>query len=444
MYLGIDIGTGKSAAVIIDKRKRVLASVSKPYSANVRIKTRQGRSEQDPVHLLNSAFSAVKMLPCELRGKIRAVGVTGQMHGVIVLDKGGSPLTPLINWQDQRCLEDKTFLETLNRKTGYQLRTGFGCATLAWLKKNGKLSKAVFRSSTIHDFAVMKLCGLNVPVIDPTNAASWGLFDLKNLCWDKKNISKAGIPYHILPELVSSGGIAGRTDMKTSKMLGIPANIPVAAALGDNQASLISTLNNPDEELALTLGTGGQLSAVLPPKTKIAWSNKSDTFEYRPFPGGSYAAVAASLCGGSAWNWLADVIISIMKDAGVNPGSKNEIFSKMNQLGFKAKCEIVINPNFLGERHNPDLRGSISGIDMNNFTLGSLSRGLARGIISNLRGMLPESVLKGRKRIMASGNALRKNPLLCKTAEEIFGLPLLICESKEEAAVGAAILAMKM
>jgi sugar (pentulose or hexulose) kinase len=107
------------------------------------------------------------------------------------------------------------------------------------------------------------LCSLARPVTDPTDAASWGLFDLATLRWDVEAVRKAGIPVSILPTVVACGEVVGRVSPDAASRFAIPQGIPVTAAIGDNQALLIATLGEPEKELALTFGTGGQLSAVL-------------------------------------------------------------------------------------------------------------------------------------------------------------------------------------
>jgi sedoheptulokinase len=102
---------------------------------------------------------------------------------------------------------------------------------------------------------------------------------------------------------------------------------------------------------------------------------------------------------------------------------------------------ISVCPHFLGERHDPNRRGSIEGISLDNLSLGGLARALAHGICANLRDMLPAHLREGRTRLVASGNALDRNPLLRQAAEEVFGMPVLMGAPREAASVGAARLA---
>jgi len=438
VFLGIDIGTSKVAAVLVDDTGKCLASHSIAHAASVP-GLPQEYAEQDPGILLDTAAAAVSALPESLRGGVSAIGVTGQMHGVVPLDKNGAACGNLVTWQDRRC--DQPFLAALERKSGHLLRTGYGCATLAWQAGHGGLPSGVCGSATIHDYLVSRLCDLRQPLCDPTDAASWGMFDLSSLSWDTAAVISTGLNPGLLPEIVSCSTQAGTLCAGEAARWGLAEGVPVAVAIGDNQASLAATLSDPEHELALTLGTGGQLSAVMPQGTEAAVLLPDATFEYRPYPGLRLLAVASCLCGGAAWKWLADSVQSMLADTGHDRMDENDLYALLNARGLESETGLTVRPHFLGERHDPSLRGAIDGIDLANCSLGSLARGLARGIIGNLQSMLPEPALDGRTRVMLSGNALRRNELLRVMAREVLGLETELVNGTEEAATGAALLA---
>ncbi len=445
-FLGIDIGTSKTAAVVIDGSGKTIASGSMTHAAD--LPAGPGLSEQDPAALLESARLVVAGLPAGARGRVAAVGLTGQMHGVLLLDARGEPVGPLVTWQDGRCTVG--FLDELRTRTGAQLRTGFGCATLAWYAAGAKLPPQAVHAAAIHDWIAARLCGLARPVTDPTDAASWGLFDLALLDWNLAAVRAAGIPAALLPKVVPCGAVIGRVSGAAARLFGIPAGMPVSAAIGDNQASLIATLEDPERELALTLGTGGQLSAVLPAShaTRLlaeAPRGTGSAWEFRPYPGGRLLAAGASLCGGSAWQWLAATVERLQDELGAPRIPRDDLYARLNELGAASpRAEvsgITIHPHFLGERHDPTRRASIEGITLGNVSLGTLTRSLAEAITANLRDMLPAHFREGRTRIVASGNAVERNPLLRQAAAEAMGLPVVMSAPPEAAAVGAALCA---
>jgi sugar (pentulose or hexulose) kinase len=227
---------------------------------------------------------------------------------------------------------------------------------------------------------------------------------------------------------------------------------------------MLATLDDPEKQLALTLGTGGQISAVLPADARLEmdagrhctaahkpggreWRpERRFSFEYRPFPGNRYALVAACLCGGSAWHWLAESVNGWLGELGVPTLPSERLYHRLNELGLKASREnaLSIQPHFLGERYDASLRGVIEGIDLGNFQLSNLARVLAKGIFQNLHQMLPPSAFSERTQLVVSGNALARNPLLVTMASEVFGLPVLSKELREEAACGAAMLVKQL
>jgi hypothetical protein len=99
--------------------------------------------------------------------------------------------------------------------------------------------------------------------------------------------------------------------------------------------------------------------------------------------------------------------------------------------------------SFLGERHDPLLRGSISGVDLENFTLANLARAVVYDMVTNLRSMIPTALLEGKHVIKGSGNALRRSKALQRAVVEEFSIPLMLTEEREEAAIGAARVARR-
>lgn len=440
MFLGIDIGTTSVSAVILDQQKRCRAVASQAHRSD--IATAADRSEQNPDKLFKTADRMIGALAPELRSRIKAIGVTGQMHGLLLLDRRGLPLTPLITWQDRRCLRDH-FIHSLQHKTGYPLDSGYGLATLAWFRVNQRLPRKTFSAATIADYLIARLCGSSKPFIDPTNAAGWGCFDLRRLAWDETAVQRLQIEFDWLPSVLPCGETAGRLQKAWSAKWGMAEDIPISVALGDNQASLLATLRQPEEELALTLGTGAQISALLRSAENLS-ARKENMSELRPYPGNRFLLTAAALNGGSAWVWLADTLAGWMKDMGVQPPTQEVIFRRLNRLGLAADDALTFEPFLRGERWDTGLHAAVHGVRWDNFYLGALSRSLAKGIFTNLSKMLPEEIVRNRKRLMASGNALRRNPLLRKMAEQVFQLPLVISRQQEEAACGAARNAMTM
>ena len=434
--LGIDLGTTKVAAVIADENGKLYAVSGAPHYAGV--PDEKGRAEQDVQKIMACVWKVVTDLPAEERREVAAIGVTGQMHSLLL--GRGRELSPLTTWQDQQCSEE--FLRSANAAAGVTLRNGFGGATLARLAAAGELGKWEY-SATISDYLTATLSGNSRIVTDPTHAASWGIYDIAEGSWNRKALEVLQIPESILPEVLPSGRVIGTLFTEYAEKLGMKAGIPVVNAIGDNQASILGTGKDVAREVYLTLGTGAQLSMVLEAHPgKIA-----ESLEVRPFPGNRYLLVAAPLCGGAAFAWLADTVNNFRKAFGEEELPRHKLMDDLDDMAVaelaKGMPELTVIPSFLGERHLPDATGVVSGLTLENCTPGKLAAALAFGIVRNLKNGFGPEQLAGRTKVIGSGNAVRLVKAIQFAIGKEFGLPLELAEGREEAATGAALQAAR-
>lgn len=435
--LGIDIGTTKVAAVVYDTvRKNILSCASQNSKAD--IPAPDLHSEQSPEKIMDAVDAVINALEPEAKELVTAIGVTGQMHGVILWNTVET--SSLITWKDKRASALDRF-EAINRIPGAEnLKDGFGTTTLACMAMDDQLNNWKF-AATIHDYLVYRMCGLSVPVTDPGNAASWGCFDILEKKWNSSAIKNLNIPACLFPAIMPTKSTAGQLSGEFAAKWRLQAGLPVATALGDNQASILSTATSPADEIYLTIGTGAQLT-IITSREKVKNADNAKTMEFRPYLDDEYLAVAAPLCGGQAFAWLADTVIDWQQALGLPVTSEEQLFRQLDAVGMECiDTELVVKPNFSGERHAPELSGQIENITLENFSLGNLSAALARGIVDNLKQMMPEALTMDKKIIIGSGNAIRRLEIVRHMIRQQFGLPLEVKTSKEEAACGAAILA---
>lgn len=418
-FLGIDCGTGKVAVAVVDAAGAQLHAASRPHAADVSAPA--GRHEQDAERIIACAEALVREIPDDLRAHIAGIGFTGQMHGVVLHDVTGKPVSPLVTWQDQRAAEDPAFLPSLGRP----LNPGFGMATLAWWGRRGELPTNA-RAATIHGLLAARWGMLDHAPIDPTDAAAWGGLALLT-----------GVTVNVLPASVGHGAVVGLLTPVAANDLGLNAGIALHAPLGDNQASVRATLSDPAHNLGFTLGTGCQLAAVVP-RTQVIELGHA---ERRPYGALHDLIVAAPLCGGAAWRWLAETAASWVADLGHPAPPLDVMYARLDELGLAADDALTFAPHLLGERHDGTLTGALAGLRLDNGSLGQIARAVARGISANARDLLPATVRQGRTHVVASGNALRRSTLLHTMAERELGLPLVLSERNEEAATGAALIA---
>ncbi len=441
--LGLDVGTTKAAATIVDGSSReVLAVEATPHDAEVR-GLLPGRSEQRVVPIIEALEESVQRLPAGLKSQVGAIGVTGQMHGVVVWSSEAGATSSLITWQDQRCCEG-SFIEGIRESAGAAaLQPGFGLATLAWIARHDPaLLGSHSQASTIQDFIAARISGNRHGHTDPSDAASWGLFDIRARAWDLSAISRAGIPAAILPKVVPAGAPVGFLDAAFARRWGLRPGILVGNALGDNQASVYGSLTAPDRQVALSIGTGAQLSVVIQSLPHDVPAGLQP-FEYRPFVGDSYIAVVASLTGGRALAALAQALRTFIGQSGIAAEPSLEtILTEMHAQGLsKLGTSLRANASLAGERCLPDMRGSFAGLSFDNFTIGDMTSALCRGLVTGLREAMPEALLRGRPQIVGSGNAICRSPLMQQVIREAFGRELILSELPEATACGAAFLA---
>ena len=431
--LGIDIGTTSITALLLDTEKKSVIK-SQTLKNDTFIEGKAFEKIQDPFAILKKVKTAVSDVCKEYTPD--AIGVTGQMHGILYLDKYNEPCSPLMIWQDERGNElldnGETYAEYLTRVTGIKAASGFGLTTHFYNIKNNLIPENAVMLSTIHDYIVSVLTK-TTPVTHSSDGASLGFFDLENLCFDEVALSKAGIDKSFLPQVIPTTNLAGKTDCDF-----LPDNIPVAVAIGDNQASFLGSVAEPDKSVLVNVGTGSQVSFATKNFTKPVCG------EIRPLTDKDYLFVGSSLCGGRAYAILKN-FFSLCAD--MLGGSDDNLYAKMDALSenvFNITDELIVNCEFCGSRENPSKRGSIENIGIDNFTPEKLVCGVLKGVCTELKDMYDQvnSHLDFTpKQLVCSGNGLRKSNIWRKIFSNDFNLSAHLPLHSEEAAVGACIFA---
>ena len=423
--LGLDLGTTSICAVVFEKETGVLAAKTVQNAAF--LPGESWERAQDAAAISQIAFSLVQEL-LEKHPDVSAIGVTGQMHGILYLDEEGHCVSPLYTWQDGRAAlpfdETESWAEHLSRLTGYAISTGYGMATHYYNVNHGLVPENAACFCTIADFLAMRLAGRTSPLLDASNAASFGLFDLQGGCFDKAALEKAGLDSKHLPQVSQTAylgtGIFGK---------------PVYTAIGDNQAAFLGAVDKKDDALLVNVGTGSQVAVFTPEYLHVPG------LETRPFPGGGYLLVGAALCGGRSYALLERFFRQTVQ---LTTGKSESQYSAMERA-LDAAGEISDAPiavtTFQGTRENPALRGSFQNISTENFTpvhfMHSVMNGMAQELFAMYRGFLQAG---GRKpsQMIGSGNGLRENRHLQKAFERVFSCPMALSRYEEEAACGAA------
>ncbi len=431
--LGIDIGTTTVTALVLSTDKsEILKSCTLKNDSF--IAGRDFEKLQDPNSIIETVKSAVQNVTDSLT--IDAIGITGQMHGILYLDKDNSPCSPLMIWQDERGNEPYknglTYAEYLTEETGLKAASGFGLTTHFYNLINDEIPENAVMLCTIHDYLASLLTGTK-PVTHSSDGASLGFYSLKENCFDEAALEIVGINESFLPQVIKSTALAGKTDCDF-----LPDGIPVAVAIGDNQGSFLGSVADAESSVLVNVGTGSQVSFV---------TNKvSDLFcgEIRPLTDDKYIFVGASLCGGRAYAILKAFFEKCAEMLG---GKAENLYSLMDEKAESISDFsdlLTVNCQFCGTRENPKIRGSIENIGIENLTPENLIFGTLKGVSKELFDMYEseKSLLTTTPTtLVCSGNGLRKSKLWRKIFTEDFSMEATLPKHSEEAAVGACVFA---
>jgi len=445
-FMGLDIGTTSISGVVYDVSNGKLLTAISVANNSVIKSTKSWERLQDPEKITGAIFELKKKL-CDQYPDIQGIGLTGQMHGILYCDNEGRSVSPLFTWQDSRGAlkfdKSTTYADKLSEIGNCRLSSGFGMVTHFYNTQNNSDKKIIQGSAsvlcTIQDYAAMRLTNNTYPLMDSTNAASLGLFDIKNASFDLAALKEAGIGPDILPKITESATRIGYTEDK----------IPVYAACGDNQASFLGSVCDLRKTALLNIGTGGQVSVF---SHQFPAQYKLEGLDIRPFMAGGFLLVGASLCGGKSLALLENFFRQTCDMFGTKNLAKFsdscDYYEIMNNIdyddNFQTDDNLIVNTEFNGTREDSEKRGSISGISMDNFLPDKLIAGFLKGIISELHekfSLTPEKIRSQLNLLAASGNGLKKNRLLRQIATDKFQLEIKIPLHNEEAAVGAALVA---
>ncbi len=443
--LAIDQGTTGSTVALMDERGRVLTSVNFEFP---QIYPQSGWVEHRPADIW---LSVEKCIAAVFRKKtckpsdIVAIGITNQRETSVLWDKRtGEPLNNAIVWQCRRTTDFCEALKSaghenkIKRKSGLVLDPYFSASKYRWLLHNtkgiGKLLKSDrVAAGTIDSFLISKLTGGAAHVTDVSNASRTSLMNLKTASWDKTLLDLFEVPAKILPEIVPSSGVMGRT----AGVKGLPDGIPIAGVAGDQQAALFGQACFKPGEAKCTFGTGSFIlmntgselvhsrSGLL---TTVAWQLEGKSKPVYALEGGAFVC-------GAAVQWLRDGL-KMIKDAA-------DIEALAREVDDSGGVEFVPALTGLGAPHwAPDARGTLSG----------LTRGTERGHIAratldamalqnaDILNAMERDLGKRMKPLRVDGGAAANN-LLMQIQADVLGRKLIRPEVIETTVAGACYLA---
>jgi xylulokinase len=443
--LGLDLGTSSLKALIVTDTGQSAGVGSAEYPI---LRPQPECAEQDPEDWWNAAALAVNQALSAspgLAADIAAIGLTGQMHGTVVLDRSLQALHHAVIWPDRRserqvlAITELIGAERLIQITGSPLATGFQAATLRWIREEQpSLWRQVRHVLLPKDYLRWRLTGhLHT---DPSDGAGTLLLDTRLRDWSPDLLAALDLDANILPPIAPSSTIVGQLTRPAAAHLGLPPGIPVVMGAADTASSALGTGIVSPDTLLITISTGGQL--VLPAyDVRVDRLGRIHTFCGALEPADGKAAwyqMAATLCAGMALRWLRDQIFGID-----SPDAYNLMMSWAESASLGAGG-LVFLPYLVGERSphmDPAARGVFLGLSANHGRaelVRAVMEGIALSCYDAYQVLIEIGADPGRV-ILAGGGG--RSRLWQHIFADVFDLPLQRLATTEQSALGACLLA---
>lgn len=445
--LGLDVGTSSVKALVFEPESgRILAQSNLEYPI---YRPQPQYAEQKPDDWWNAAVQAVRIV-LERAGehaaqRISGIGLSGQMHGTVLLDRKDQPVGPAIIWADQRAAGyvDR-LLELIGRRqyveiTGTLPAAGFMAVTLLWLADHdpGRLRKA--RVSILpKDYVRLKLTG--EVGTDFSDAAATGLFDIAVKTWSAEIVRAAGISRPLLPKVIASTAIAGTLTAQAAAELGLKPGIPVAAGSADQPAQSIGCgVVGPGQGL-ISVSSGGQvvipIEAVSNGSVYLPTDARVHVFNHA-VPGLWYI-LGATLSAGLSMRWLRDLFgLTGQSDAYAR-------FSAEASAVAPGADGLIFLPHLTGERTplmDAQARGAFIGLTAYH-TRAHLIRAVMEGVAFSMRqAFAVAQELGGQADVMVANGGGMESDVWRGIMADVLGRPLEQRAVSDHAALGAALIA---
>ena len=434
-YMGVDLGTSSIKLLLVSEQGEIARCVSREYPIYY---PKSGYSEQNPKDWWNAFLDATKELLCGIPSEeVCAIGVAGQMHGLVILDERDTVIRPAILWNDGRTDQETAYLNEVIGKdklfayTGNIAFAGFTAPKLLWLRQNEPESFQKIKKIMLpKDYINYLLTGIHCT--DYSDAAGMLLLDVKNKRWSAEMLDLCGISKEQMPRLFESFAPVGHIKAELAAQLGINKNAVVVAGAGDNAGAAIGTATVGEGKCNISLGTSGTIFVSC---TRFSGDESQAIHSFCHADGG-YHLMGCILSAASCNKWFCDEILSTKnykaeetavqaKDLG-----KNEVFFLPYLMGERSPInDVNATGLFIG------LRPNTSRADMYQAVL----EGVAFAIKDNLE-IIKEFGVDVKTSCVCGGGA--KSKLWCEILANVLDIELCLPVTEQGPGYGAAILAM--
>ena len=445
--LGIDIGTSGTKTVLFDENGTPLASSTVEYPL---YQPQNGWAEQDPDDWYRASVQTIRTV-IETSGvspeSIKGIGLSGQMHGLVMLDASGAVLRKSILWCDGRTTEEcAEITETIGAERLIELTAnpalpGFTAGKILWVRKHEpELYAQCAHILLPKDYIRYKLTG--VFATEVSDASGMNLLDVKNRCWSGEVLEKLSIDPSWLPKVYESPEVTGYVTEEIASLTGLCAGTPVVGGAGDNAAAAVGTGVVEDGKAFTTIGTSGVVFAhtsnmVIDPKGRV------HTF-CCAVPG-CWHVMGVTQGAGLSLSWFRNNFctaeMETAKQMGVDPYYLMDKEAANVPIGAN---KLLFLPYLMGERTphlDANCRGVFFGLSAIH-TKRDMIRAVMEGVSYSLRDcmeVLKEMGVVSNEMLACGGGGT--SPLWRQMLADLYGCPVKTVASKEGPALGVAILA---
>ncbi|MDZ8221494.1 xylulokinase [Nostoc sp. ChiVER01] len=436
IVVGLDLGTGGVRAIAVDLQGQIIAQSTRSYPL---LTPQPGWTEQNSSDWVEASLDALFDVTQQLNGhRVIALGLSGQMHGMVALDADGKAIRPAILWNDQRTgkavaeIEAAIPRQELIQRTGNPAITGFQLPKLLWLRtEEPQAYTRLWQILLPKDYLGYVLTG--EAVTEPSDASGVGCLNLANRQWDTDILHPLNINPALFPPVIESTAIAGRLKPEIAARVGLPAGLPIVAGGGDNAAAAIG-LGISSSNLSrgsLSIGTSGVIFA---PCNHPIPDAEGRVHLFCHVDGG-YHLLGVTLAAGGSLRWYRDTFAPQISYTDLMD------MAERSQPGARG---VLFLPHLAGERSphlDPDTRGAFLNLSLAH-TQADITRAVLEGVAFSLRSALEViSAIAPLAQLLATGGGARSHIWL-QILADILQTKLIAPKAEEGAAYGAAILAM--
>ena len=425
--LGLDLGTSSAKAVVVDTGGGVLAQASAGYTVT---STAPGYAESEPAHWWSAVTACAREAVHAAGARPSAIGLSGQMHGLVLASADGGALRPALLWADSRATGSLRAYRLLGSgalaRLANPLAPGMTGPMLMWIAKNEPRTYTEARwALQPKDWLRARLTG--EIHAEPSDASATLLYDVMGDRWDLEVVGALGLEAGLLaPLLPSAGAPAGHLVTEAATNLGLPAGILVAAGAADTAAAALGSGIGPGD-IQLTVGTGAQV--IRPLAAPVSRADAGVNLYRSATPDGWYH-MGATLSAGLSLNWVREIMNATWE----------ELYASADRSG-QARDPIFV-PHLSGERtpySDPALRGSWTGLSLADDRA-SLLRSALEGTAFSIRDALDALLADERppRLRLAGGGTLAAG--WRQLLADVLGLPLYAVDVPAASGRGAALL----